>query len=103
MLRTRRDHPAFHPYGAQQVLSLHDNVFAVVRTSPDEEETILCLINVTPEKQILTFEPAEMNLPQEVNWTDLISGTTYRFLQSRSHLSLEGYQYIWLIPVDLNP
>jgi sucrose phosphorylase len=50
MLKTRIEQPAFHPDGQQQViLSDHSSLVAFLRTSPDEQQQILVLVNVGPE------------------------------------------------------
>jgi glucosylglycerate phosphorylase len=48
-LQMRRQHPAFHPCGGQQVLAFDPRVFAVRRISPDGTDKVLCLHNVSPE------------------------------------------------------
>ena len=47
MLRTRRRHPAFSPFGEQEVVDLDPRVFAVLRRGDGEE--LLCITNVTGE------------------------------------------------------
>ncbi len=47
LMRARRAHPAFHPCGPQDVLSLDERVFAVRRRSPDGTESVLCLQNLS--------------------------------------------------------
>ena len=45
LVRTRSR--AFHPQGGQKVLELSPSVFSVLRISPEEDQHILCLINVS--------------------------------------------------------
>ena len=47
LLITRIQHAGFHPNGEQRVLSLGDEVFALLRVSPAGDEHILCLTNIT--------------------------------------------------------
>jgi glycosidase len=49
LITRRSQHPAFHPEGAQRVIELHDEVFAVERRSPGGDEVITVLINCTPK------------------------------------------------------
>jgi glycosidase len=49
LITRRSQHPAFHPEGAQRVIELHDEVFAVERHSPGGDEVITVLINCTPK------------------------------------------------------
>ncbi|MBW2094338.1 MAG: sugar phosphorylase, partial [Deltaproteobacteria bacterium] len=44
-IRTRQ--PAFHPNGEQRVLMLSDQLFSVLRSSPDGQQHLLALVNVT--------------------------------------------------------
>lgn len=56
LLEARVHEPAFHPRGAQRVLELHAQVFALLRTSPDGASRVLCLAH-------LGNEPLELELP----------------------------------------
>lgn len=53
LLRVRSDHPAFHPFGDQQVIRDNPAVFALLRTALDGSERVLCLQNVSGRKQPL--------------------------------------------------
>lgn len=45
LIEVRAQHPAFHPFGGQKVLELHNEVFALERYAPSHDETVLVLIN----------------------------------------------------------
>jgi len=47
LVDVRRMHPAFHPDGSQNIVVLDSGIFAVERISPDEDETLLAMVNVT--------------------------------------------------------
>ncbi len=47
LMDVRKNRLAFHPGGAQNILKLKNGIFAVERISPDEEEAILALVNVS--------------------------------------------------------
>jgi glycosidase len=106
LLRQRRAQPAFHPGGSQRVLPLHDALFVVVRAAPDtplgtsQDETVLCLVNVSGTPQTLDLDPSAWNLPSAAAWQDLIGGDVYRVQESRLSLTLEGYQALWLRPME---
>jgi glucosylglycerate phosphorylase len=51
LLGQRADSEAFHPQGGQKILDLGREVFAVLRSSPSGSEQMLCLQNVTEQKQ----------------------------------------------------
>jgi len=105
LLRQRRAQPAFHPAGEQRVLSLHDALFALVRTAPKtaasaggQDETVLCLVNVSPDSLNLRIDPAAWDLPSAATWRDLIGGGDYSLREGHLSLTLQGYQALWLKP-----
>lgn len=90
LLRLRRNLPAFHPHGGQNVPDLHKSVFAVERISPDGRSRVLCLHNVSADTITLNapFTSAK----------DLLTGN----ILSGAALSLEPYQILWLQPSNGN-
>ncbi len=70
LLKTRSSSPAFHPYGIQKIIDLHPSVFAVERTSPDGNEAVLCLHNVSQRSaSFSTKNGSDIILsPYEVLW-----------------------------------
>ena len=96
MLQARRDHPAFHPYGSQQVFNLGENVFVVLRKPLRNESNILCIVNVTPEKINIDLSPINSELSHKQKWVDLITGKIFETPGEQSQVSMEGYQYLWL-------
>lgn len=93
LLRVRQQHPAFHPQGGQQILTIHQNVFAVSRSAIDASETILCLINVTDQPQMLMPELGVLNLPNNSGYCDLLDES--EFTQSKE-IRLAPFQIRWL-------
>ena len=83
LLRERRKHRAFHPEGPQTVLSLHRQIFAVERQSPDGGEKILSIIN-------LSDTPVSLQ-PKFRGRVDIITGTTLE-----KQIDLEPYGIRWL-------
>ena len=47
LLKRRAASSAFHPHGGQKILDMGKDIFAVLRSSPDETQNVLCLQNVT--------------------------------------------------------
>ncbi|MBL7161642.1 MAG: sugar phosphorylase [Anaerolineales bacterium] len=72
LLKTRQDYPAFHPMGGQQILRIHKNILAILRTALDESETVLCLTNVTDQPQTLSIAPEKWNIPPITKCCDLL-------------------------------
>jgi sucrose phosphorylase len=83
LLRVRRTQRAFHPGGRQNILKPHDSVFGVERGSPDGNETVWSLINVSGEKITLSSV--------EGHKTDLLSGKTFS-----GNITIEPYEVLWL-------
>ena len=89
MLRARRHCPAFHPHGPFQIVDLDPRVFAVRRHAPDGGQTVLALINVSPEKVTVATGgdgPAR----------DLLGSTPHE----RSAVGLPPYGVVWLDQTD---
>ena len=96
LLRTR--HRAFHPRGGQKVLPLSPGAFAVVRISPEGDDRILALTNVTGRKIRLTVPLADVGMDAGV-WLDLVSETQREARGGALEIPLEPYQVAWLTPV----
>lgn len=90
LLRVRRSNPAFHPAATQRVLDTDDRVFAVLRSSPDEEDHALCLHNVSDQEVAV-----KITLPskaQEKLSTLLCSAPS----ESPLEYELPPYETVWL-------
>lgn len=88
ILRVRREHPAFDPYGSQQIIECGPSVFAVLRTSQDTKERILCIQNVTAQSQTVT-------LPGMSMITDLLDPGSM-IDTNGGILRLSPYQEMWI-------
>jgi sucrose phosphorylase len=84
LLRIRRANPAFHPRAPANVLDLHPGVFAIERSTIDDEQRIVALHNVSPET-------ATMKLPGGA-WRDLITGE-----RVVGEMRLASYRVAWLV------
>jgi sucrose phosphorylase len=95
LLQARGSQPAFHPYGQQQVLHLHERVFSLLRISPQGDKRTLCLHNVSG--QALSIETSvEGILPQASTCRDLLTAEAYPLESGRLVLSLPPYAVRWL-------
>ncbi len=86
---------AFHPRGAQRVLMLSPQVFSVLRTSPEQEESILTLTNVTGRACPLEVSLAEIGVDATC-WLDLVGEREFQAESGRLLLTLEPYDVVWL-------
>ena len=89
LLAVRRQHKAFHPFGSQEVLFLHPAIFAVLRLAPDECEQVLCLTNVSDQRQRAPLPPGR--------WRDLFM-TDAQMLSGE--ITLPGYGVRWLMRLE---
>ncbi len=93
-LRARAAEPAFDPAGGQQVLDLHEAVFAVVRTAPDSRRAVAALHN-------LSDRPVEVELPTDLGrrppagWPDLLNGHRLD-VQDGRRIQIDPYAARWL-------
>jgi sucrose phosphorylase len=97
MIQVRTTHRAFHPNGAQEILSLSSAVFAVKRTSPEGDRFVVSLTNVTNFKCTVQIPLREVG-GLEGPWHDLLSGKEFSTKQGLIHVSLQPYDVLWLIP-----
>ncbi|MFE4106364.1 alpha-amylase family glycosyl hydrolase [Almyronema epifaneia] len=120
LLEIRVRQPAFHPNGAQRILALGPEVFAVLRISPDCTQHILTLTNVTAcacrleislaELGITGLHPTELApasssdepiicaIPDDSHWYDLVGRRGWRATQQKLAIALEPYDVVWLVP-----
>jgi len=97
LLRLRRQEPAFHPAGGQQVLNLGPGVFAMLRTPPpDTGRPVLCLVSVSSRPQTVAL-PADLRAGGP--WRDLIAGAVYKTEANAAQIALAPYQTCWLVPI----
>ena len=94
-IRTKQS--AFHPNGAQSVLKIKPEVFAVLRTSPNKDQHILSLINVTDGEFQITIPMKTIRIFKQ-HWYDLISQDMYTFKDESIKLTLKPYDVVWLEP-----
>jgi sucrose phosphorylase len=95
MLEIRADHPAFHPNGRQQVVGDNPALFCLLRTSPNGEEQVLCLHNISTQPQTVTF--ADGVLPNPDSWQDLFTEETVPVMKGQLTVALEPYGVKWLV------
>jgi len=94
-IRTRRR--AFHPNAGQHVLRLSSSVFSVLRTSPEGDQRILTLVNVTDRACRVEVSLVELGT-EEILWYDLVSGVEWMADEGTLYVSLEPYSVVWLEP-----
>lgn len=93
LLAARATCAAFHPLGAQRVLSLGDTVFALLRTAPDGGESALCLHSVSGQPLQVALDRRALGLGACA--TDLLTGRRAA-VGERAIATLAPYEVRWL-------
>jgi sucrose phosphorylase len=95
LLRARAGHPAFHPNGTQHVLELDDRLFALLRISPDGQQPVLCVQNVSADTVLANIDPRSLPFESGEPLVDLVNHESYKWDQIQS-LLISPYQVLWL-------
>jgi len=99
LLRARSISPAFHPSAGQKIVATPKEFFCILRIDRDEEERVLCLVNIGSETASVSFAYDEIDLADEKGFHDLISGDyVYPSMDDGNRISLElqPYEVLWL-------
>lgn len=97
LYRNRTRYRAFHPRGGQEVLYLTPQVFAVLRTSPEGDQHILAMTNVTDSQTAVEVPIATIGV-RSGQWFDLLSGRQWETAHGKLFIPFQPYEVIWLIP-----
>lgn len=109
LLEIRVRQEAFHPQGEQQILSISDKCFIVLRISPNHQEHVLTITNISNQICQLEIPLKELKLdnsnsfggPTSDNsnyWYDLINNRGWKVQQQKLFLILHPYDVVWLVP-----
>jgi sucrose phosphorylase len=96
LLKIRQSHPAFHPGAPQRVLESNQQVFTLLRSDLDHSEHILCLVNVSNNKQKIEIDLNYLEILSSNSLRDLISDKPIAPVKGKIKLILEGFQVMWL-------
>lgn len=91
-LKIRAKQIGFHPNATQFTMALDDRVFGVWRQSLDRHQSIFALHNVSD--QTVEVPSTAMNLIDDEDWVDLLSGDTIDV--TAPAVSLAPYQCRWI-------
>jgi sucrose phosphorylase len=97
LLKIRTKHKAFHPNGEQKFLKISPQVFSVLRVSPDKDETILSLINISSKVCKIDIPIKEIG---RCRWIDLVSEVEWFGDEGYLHVKLLPYDILWLKATD---
>lgn len=91
-LRIRARQPGFHPNATQFTLRLDPRLFGVWRQSLDRYQSIFAIHNVSD--QTVTVSPDQLNMIEDDNWRDLLSGEEID--AAAEAITLAPYQSCWI-------
>ena len=97
LITIRTKQSAFHPNGTQNILKIKPEIFAVLRTSPNKDQNILSLINVSANEIQITIPMKTIQIFKQ-EWYDLIIQDMYTFKDESISLTLKPYDIVWLEP-----
>ena len=96
---TRTGQRAFHPHGDQRVLMISPDIFTVLRTSPEGDQHVLTMANVTSRTCSMEIPLSEL-IVEETRWYDLINKKEWKTEKKKLSITLQPYDVIWLKPVS---
>lgn len=97
LLQIRMNNEAFSPSADQRVVDLVSEVFAILRTPSNPDNSILCLHNVTEDNQRVHLKQSLVGKLGGDNFRDLVSGRSYRATSSKGvEITLTSYDILWL-------
>ena len=95
-IRTRKS--AFHPFGEQKILNIAPEIFSILRTSPDGNEKILSLINISSKVCHLEIPLSDLQ-SAETHWFDIVSEVEWMSENGILYINMNPYDIVWLEPV----
>ncbi len=102
LLKARREHAAFSPRAAQQVLDADARLFAVLRIARQRPEWVLCLHNVTNQPVTLTVTATAA--AAGTDWTELLTQRSHSVGTSGTvRVTLPPYEVNWLAGLGPRP
>ncbi len=96
LLSARRASPAFHPNGDQKVVMMHPGLFSIIRTSPDGQETVICIHNVKNQYLETEVNLNDLGLNRATKIKDLLSQKTIKVVNDRAAIRLAPYSVVWM-------
>ena len=82
----------------QHILMLSPDVFTALRISPERDQYILTLTNVTNKVCHLNIPLYKLGT-RETNWYDLVSGMEWMAENQELFITMQPYDVIWLEPL----
>ena len=94
ILRKRSQHPAFHPYGKQEVFDIDSDLFCILREDPYETEKILVIANLTNSEKEIENQIEHLPIEAGNSHIDILSE---KECIKDGKMNLKPYQVIWVV------
>ena len=88
---------AFHPNGVQRVLMISPHIFTVLRISPEKDQHILAMTNITSRICQIRVPLSDLGV-EEGHWYDLVGKRGWIAKNGELDVTLQPYDVCWLIP-----
>jgi glycosidase len=98
LLEIRSRQLAFHPNGEQKILEISQKVFSIFRISPDQNEHILAITNISNQAETIHIDLYDLGL-QQSQWYDLVNRRGLTTKEQQLCINLLPYDVVWLIPL----
>ncbi len=96
LIKARISNPAFHPHCEQEILFIHHAVFVLLRTSLNNQNRILCLINVSAKSQEIVIDPTSLSLNDDTSLADILSQKIFPVTEQNIKIKLAQFEILWL-------
>ena len=93
VIACRKKHPAFHPFGRQEVFDVDPELFCLLRWDPEKTEEVLVIANVTNKEKVVDASAKNLPIKKNKGYNDILSGRKF-FNNGRT--SLQPYEVIWI-------
>jgi len=96
LISLRKREKSFSPKAKQKTLFIDKNVFSLVRTSLDNSEKILVLINISDNNKKLRVSCRECKIEREAVLRDIVSQRKVISKNGHIDILLKPYQIRWI-------
>jgi sucrose phosphorylase len=93
----RTKHRAFHPRGQQRVFMSSPAIFTVLRISPEGDQHILTMTNVTSRPARIEISLSDLGV-EAAHWQDLMGRKKWIASGDKLAGELDPYDVVWLMP-----
>jgi glycosidase len=93
VIAKRKKHPAFHPFGGQQVFDLDSSLFCLLRWDPDQTEKVLVVANLTNTVHNIDLSETRAPIKKRKEYNDILSGK--KFIAD-GKAEFQPFEVIWV-------